>query len=279
MPGAAAAGLRGWWPHMTRNAPQFDEGHARRWHDIDAAESYRHRAPYPPETFDILRELIADEPRRVLDIGCGTGDIARPLAPFAGSIEAVDFSPEMVAVGRSLPGGTHPSISWTVSRGEEYALRPPYALIAAGQSLHWMDTELLLPRFASALTANGMLAVVNTVAVDERPWDEPIREIAKRHSTWKEYVPFDMIPFWQERGLFELRGERRTAPVEFVQTVEECIAGFHGLSHLTRAHIDAPAFDAEVRNVLQAHCQDGVVRRQIAGNVLWGKPLAGLGAQ
>ncbi len=283
MPGAAAPFRsqrhRRWGRAVIARAPQFDGEHARRWQDLDAATSCQFRATYPPETFEILLDLIQDEPRNVLDIGCGTGALARPLAPFASSIEAVDFSPEMVAVGRSLPGGTHPSISWTVSRGEEYALRPPYALIAAGQSLHWMDTELLLPRFASALTANGMLAVMNTVAVDERPWDGPIREVVKRHSTWKEYVPFDMIPFWQQRGLFELRGERRTAPVEFVQTVEECTAGFHGLSHLTRAHIDAPAFDAEVREVLAAHCADGVVRRQIAGNVLWGKPLAGLGAQ
>ena len=280
MPGAAAAGLRGWWPHMTRNAPQFDEGHPRRWHDADAAESYRYRAPYPPETFDILGALITDEPRRVLDIGCGTGALARPLAPMVDSVEAVDFSPEMVAAGRSLPGGDDARIRWAVSRGEEYELRPPYALVVAGQSLHWMDTELLLPRFATALSPDGVLAVVNTVALDERPWDAPIGEIVKRFSTWKEYVPFDMIPFWQERRLFELRGERRTAPVEFVQTAEECIAGFHGQSHLTRAHIDdAAAFDAEIRSVLVGHCPDGMVRRQIAGNVVWGKPLAGLGAQ
>ena len=140
---------------MITRAPQFDGEHARRWRDLDAATSYQFRATYPPETFEILLGLIQDEPPNVLDIGCGTGALARPLAPMVDSVEAVDFSPEMVAAGRSLPGGDEARIRWAVSRGEEYALRPPYALVVAGQSLHWMDTELLLPRFARALSSSA----------------------------------------------------------------------------------------------------------------------------
>ena len=48
------------------------------------AAAYRHRPPYDEETFDVLLGLLAqDAAPVVLDAGCGTGDLARPLAPGA----------------------------------------------------------------------------------------------------------------------------------------------------------------------------------------------------
>lgn len=40
--------------------------------DPDVARAYRHRPEYPPETFHVLSDLIVG-PRRVLDVGAGTG--------------------------------------------------------------------------------------------------------------------------------------------------------------------------------------------------------------
>ena len=46
------------------------------------------------------------------------------------------------------------------------------------------------------------------------------------------------------------------------------------MSSLTRAHIDADAFDVEVRLIMQPFCADGTVRRSLRGIVEWGLPLA-----
>lgn len=51
-----------------------------RFCDPSVAERYQLRPSYPPETFAILHGLIADQPAKVLDIGCGTGVIARNIA-------------------------------------------------------------------------------------------------------------------------------------------------------------------------------------------------------
>jgi len=258
--------------------PQFDAEHARRWHDRDAAESYRFRYTYPPETFEILLSLIAGPTgAAVLDVGCGTGNIARPLAPQVRRVDAVDFAAEMVSVGRGLPGGAHPHIRWQVARAEEAVLDPPYALIVGGQSLHWMDWRTIMPRFAAALSPGGVLAVVSVVQADVQPWDAAVKKIVDRYSTYTEYIPFDMIPAWEGAGLFRQIGERRTAPALFEQPVEEFIAGWHAASHLTRAHIDAASFDAEVRAVMRTFCPGGIASRPLVGHVLWGKPLAGHG--
>lgn len=53
--------------------------------DDSVVDAYPYRPPYPSEAIKLLAGLAVDVPRRVLDIGCGTGDIARPLAPFVGS--------------------------------------------------------------------------------------------------------------------------------------------------------------------------------------------------
>ncbi len=58
--------------------------------DPSVAAAYPSRPPYPPELFEILLGLIRDEPRVVLDLGCGTGDISRPLAPHVSPIDAAD---------------------------------------------------------------------------------------------------------------------------------------------------------------------------------------------
>ena len=104
---------------------------AAAFQDRGVVASYRHRPPYPPEVFDILAGLIAIAPRRVLDVGCGSGDIARRLVRRVEQVDAVDFSRPMIEAGRRLPDGDHPRLRWLHGRVGEVVLDPPYALVTA----------------------------------------------------------------------------------------------------------------------------------------------------
>lgn len=106
------------------------------------------------------------------------------------------------------------------------------------------------------------------------PWSPGLLEIIQRHSTTKDFRRFDMLAAWESAGLFRSLGRRATAKVEFSQSIEAFIDAKHAMSSLTRAHIDAPAFDAELRALLAPHCPDGIVRRPIHAEVAWGSPLA-----
>ena len=86
------------------------------------------RPASPLETFTILKELIVDGPRVVLDVGCGTGNIARPLADSGERIDAVDLSLPMLERARMLPRGDSPKIRWLHERAKDVELEPPYAL-------------------------------------------------------------------------------------------------------------------------------------------------------
>lgn len=72
--------------------PQF----ATRFQDQSVVDRYHLRPTCPPETFSILAGIISDEPRAVLDVGCGTGDVARNLLDFVQPIDAVDISLPMM---------------------------------------------------------------------------------------------------------------------------------------------------------------------------------------
>ena len=174
---------------------------AARFKDQSVVEVYPLRLPYPPEVFDILAGLITDEPRAVLDVGAGTGDIARGLVRRVERVDAVDFSAAMIAKGRTLPVGDHPHLRWIHGAVETVALDAPYALITAGESMHWMDWEVVFPRFGDALTPGGVVAIVHRAELPA-PWQDGLEVLIRQLSTMQNYQPFDLIDVLEKRDLF-----------------------------------------------------------------------------
>src|SRR5690242_19367942 len=138
---------------MKPKPKQWSAEYASIFQDTSVVAAYQHRPPYPAQTFEILAGLIppTTSPRAVLDAGCGTGFVARPLARYVDRVDAADISAAMIAAGRSLPGGDDPRLRWFCGAIESVAVEPPYALIVAAASLHWMEWEIALPRFAAWL--------------------------------------------------------------------------------------------------------------------------------
>jgi ubiquinone/menaquinone biosynthesis C-methylase UbiE len=230
------------------------------------------------QTFEILNELIAKKPSKVLDVGCGTGNIARYLINFVDYIDAIDFSENMITVGKGLPNGNHPNINWICSSMEEVLLNYKYSLITAGASLHWMDWNIVLPKFKELLLPDGYLAIINDRDL-QTTWEEELLEIIKRYSTNQEYKPYNLISELKERNLFKKIGEKSTEPKAFKQSLEKYIESFHarnGFSHESMGEDSANKFDDEVRNLLLKYCSEEDIELQVIGEVVWGKPLNGI---
>lgn len=259
---------------------------AAAFEDRRVAASYRHRPQYPPETAGILAAAVTDTPRTVLDIGCGTGFLARPLAPLVDRLDALDASAAMIEEGRRLPGGDHPRLRWMVGRVETAPLDPPYALVTAGDSLHWMDWDVVMPRLAAVLSPSGLLAILDAhseIVADDEEFREARQAIIRRYTTHPDWRPagFNLLEELARRGLFREVERTETAAVPFRQTVEEMVESYHARALLSWKRMDpaaAAAFDAEMRALFLSRVGPEVEHRARA-LIFWGVPLRPAGAK
>jgi SAM-dependent methyltransferase len=259
---------------MSPKPAHLSAARAAAFQDQSVVAAYPLRPPYPAELFDWLRELLGATPHAVLDVGCGTGALARQLVHWAARVDAVDWSAPMLAKGRSLPNGAHPNLRWIHGRAEDAPLNPPYDLITCGEALHWMDWEVVLPRFRAALRPHGFVAIVGRKVLAPR-WEAALKQLIPRFSTNPDYQPVDLIGELEQRGLFQKTGERHTGPIPFTQSIADYIESFHSMSSFSRERMSAnavAAFDAELR-ALVATDDHEQVSLQVEGHIVWGSPV------
>ena len=244
------------------------------WREPDVARLYRYRPAYPAPVFDILRRLIV-EPHAVLDAGCGTGALTRQMTAFAARIDAVDASAAMIDEAQRLPGGRDPRINWIVGPAETTPLDPPYGLITTGQSLHWMDHDVVMPRFRDALAAGAFLAATDIDWEYPPVWREKLIAIFEKYSpaNSKGFV-VDLFGDLVRRGLFQRAGFQRTTIVPVDLSIDDFVSALHSTSSLSRVSLQerTDAFAGEVRALFASLGLDRA-RFGVAGNVLWGRPL------
>ncbi len=260
---------------MIRKPQQFAPDNAEAFKDHSVVVAYHARPPYPVEVFDILTGLIRSVPPRVLDIGCGTGNIARYLVARVEQLDAVDFSPHMIAHGRRLPHGDDPRLRWLCGRVEDVELEPPYALVIAAESLHWMDWEIVMPRLHEVLLPGGYLAIVEQRTVPD-PWST-LKEIIPHYRTDGGYQPYNMLTELERHGLFQQVGEKQTTPMPFVQSLDDYIESYHSRSGFSRERMgreQADAFDTAARSILLRSHRDGIIPLKLVGSIVWGFPLS-----
>jgi len=256
--------------HLTRdNAETFQHQ--------TVVDAYPTRTPYPPETFEILSGLITHQPRTVLDVGTGTGDLARHLVRSVDRIDAVDLSPNMIAKGKQLAGGDHPNLNWIHSALENATLNPPYALIMGGESLHWLDWEVAFPRFKSMLTERGVVAMVGRADLPSA-WDAELIKLVIQFSTVQNFERYDLVEELEKRDLFKKLGEKTTAPILFEQTIDDYVESFHSRASFSRERMTTEAvneFDSQVRKLVTPHAKNGKLLLQITAQLMWGRPMDG----
>lgn len=258
---------------------QFSREYADIFKDQSVVDAYRFRPTYPPEVFQILNDLIdrSASPRAILDAGCGTGFVARELTGFADRVDAVDVSENMIRAGERFPGGDSPKINWICAAIEDAPLAPPYALITAGEALHWMEWHIAMARFAESLTPNGMLVIVEHVAVRE-DWMRDVFSAAGPYSMNRDFEQYDMITITEDlrsRSLFEPVGMRETGIVVTQQPVADVVESLHARNGFSRQRMSAKAqaeCDQAVSEALYRAFPNGTVIQKGSCRVIWGRP-------
>ncbi|MYA70779.1 class I SAM-dependent methyltransferase [Candidatus Poribacteria bacterium] len=256
---------------------QYWDDYASRFKNRSLAELYKFRPPYPDETYEILLNLLGESRRKVLDVGCGPGKIARALVNHVDGVDAVDFSMEMIQVGKSLVNGNHPNLRWINGPVEKVQLYPPYDMVTAGASIHWMEWCVVFPRFKEVLTTDGYLVIIDGDCPVESPWHDAELSLIHKYSTNRHHERIDLIQELVNRGHLQLIGDRRTTPVSFSQPLTDYVQSFHSRESMSKEHMGAEnvkAFDTELSHVLSDFVDDeGFLTFQLEARVTWGRPL------
>ncbi len=250
--------------------PEF----AAQFDDPSIVAAYDARPPYPAALVD-LTLAVAGVPRpRLLDLGCGTGELTRRLAPHAGHVTAVDRSARMIAAARAAAGGQASNIEWIVADAEEAPAAGSFDLAIAAESFHWFDWPLACARVAALVPTRRLLIVEGRFDVGS-PWAPALAALVAVHSTNREFVPYDLVGELLARGLFRLSGRRAMEPERLDQTIDEYIRSIHSRNGFSRDRMppaSAHAFEEAVRALVGPYARPRLELR-IETRVAWGVVL------
>lgn len=168
-----------------------------------------YRPGYGERVFEYLEERFdLDGDSRVLDLGCGAGQVTVPLAARAGCVLGMDPNLRMLGEAAVRAERAGCEIEWLVgSDAELRGIEGPLDLVTMGRSFHWMAQEKTLERVHEITTSNGGVALLTNrewITRGTKEWQDAVYALAS------EYV--DM--------------PKRTGPIEFDDPWDELVAAF-----------------------------------------------------
>ncbi|HEX3833695.1 MAG TPA: class I SAM-dependent methyltransferase [Solirubrobacteraceae bacterium] len=133
-----------------------------------AEEYHRHRPTYPGALIDRACEVGGLGPgARVLEIGCGTGQLTRSLVARGLRVTAIEPGERLIA--RALDQlGNGGEVEFVNQRLEEAPLpHAHYSAAFSGSAIHWVDPDVSWRTTADALVDGGTLALISYFGLDE----------------------------------------------------------------------------------------------------------------
>lgn len=234
---------------------------------------YRQYRPGIPEEVAAVLDQAAPKssPRRLLDVGTGTGLVAEALLGRFDDIIAIDNDSEMLSAAESalrpaLPDGI--ALALVESTAEDFT--PPAGwladLVTICRAFHWLDQATVLALLDDQVAPDGAVAIFgdNSFWAADSPWKQSVRAVVQEFlgeerragtSTFKHHNrPYSEI---MEESPFNQVEEVRV-PVQRTWTTEG-ILGYLYSTSFAAPHLfgDRLAeFETAVRAALAEHSSD-----------------------
>jgi SAM-dependent methyltransferase len=126
-----------------------------------AADYARYRAGFPPEFFARLTALGVGLPgQRIVDLGTGTGVLARELAAAGCVVTGVDVAPELLDQARELDREAGVDVTYRVAPAEDTGLPAgEWDVVAAAHCWHWFDAPRAVAEVRRLLVPGGRVVL------------------------------------------------------------------------------------------------------------------------
>jgi SAM-dependent methyltransferase len=245
-----------------------------------AAQYYlRGRPPYAAALIRRVVQLCGlDTTHRVLDLGCGPGQLARAFAPFVKEVVGIDPEPEMLRIAREETARAGLTIEFR--EGSSRELGPglgTFRLVVIGRAFHWMEREETLRRLEEIIESGGAVALFGDdhPKVPDNRWTEVFDQIIDRYSGADVAGAKWRTPGWVSHEGVLLESpfpnlERISAIERRVTPVERFVDRALSLSRVSHARIGMRTDDLarELREALAPLAVNGVVTEVVESQAL-----------
>jgi SAM-dependent methyltransferase len=224
-----------------------------------ASDYGRFRAGFPDAFFERIAAMgAARAGMRALDLGTGTGTIARGLAQRGLVVMGLDKSDAMTREARRLDAEAKVSVEYVTAAAEATGLPDAsFDLVTAGQCWHWFDRPRTAAEVRRLLASGGRLVIAHFdwIPIPGNVVEATENLIRAHNSEWNVWGGTGMYPPWMRdmadagfRGL-----ESFTFDVDAVYSHEawrgriRASAGV-GASNMSPEHV--AQFDEELKRLL-----------------------------
>src|ERR1700751_5158076 len=136
--------------------------------DEIAVEYDRRRPAYPDELVDQACQVAGiGSGDRVLEVGCGSGQLTRALVARGLHVTAVEPGKSLIALARQNLEGAG-DVEYVNARFEDALLpREQFQAVFCASAFHWIDPEVGWQKAADVLVPGGTLALVSYFGLEE----------------------------------------------------------------------------------------------------------------
>jgi trans-aconitate methyltransferase len=180
-----------------------------------------------------LIDVLAPQPgERILDLGCGTGQLTHEIAARGADVLGVDASPEMIGQARQ----NYPRLRFVLQDGASMTFEREFDAVFSNAALHWiMNAEGAVDSMVRALRPGGRLVLEMGGRGNVRHIHEALETALRSHSTKPLPAPRNYFPSVSEYTSilethgFEVRNALlfdRPTPLEGERGMEQWIRQF-----------------------------------------------------
>lgn len=222
-----------------------------------------YRAGYPEAFYEMLAALGIGKPgQHILDLGTGTGVLARAFAKRGAVVTGIDIAANQIAAASALAARDGLHITFQVCAAETTDFpEGSFEAIAAGQSWLYFDAAVMIPKVLRLLTTDGCLVLTHLLWLPhkDRIAQQTEALVLQYNPDWKSAGYRGTMPpiFAWARDHFDLRTfHTMEAPLEFTREAwQGRIRACRGIgASLSAAEVEQ--FDTAHRQLLETIAPD-----------------------